>query len=111
MLHPFSVVFDWGDAHMDCFNQHLEHLLDLAPQFADFGRTYLAPLARGIWPKNVKRVLLSVKPRIPVLGKLPDNTFLRLVAKLSKSLAPYLDPTVNQEAPLPREMFERSRRG
>ncbi len=111
MLHPFSVVFDWGDAHIDCFNQHLEHLLDLAPQFADFGRTYLAPLARGIWPKNVKRILLSVKPRIPILGKLPDNTFLRLMAKLSKSLAPYLDPSINQEAPVPREVFERSRAG
>ncbi len=65
MLHPFSIVFDWGDAHMDCFNQHLGHLLELAPQFAEFGSTYVAPLARGIWPDNIKKILLAVKPQGP----------------------------------------------
>ena len=48
MLHPFSIVFDWGDAHMDCFNQHIDHMLDLAPEFGEFGKTYIEPLARGI---------------------------------------------------------------
>jgi flavin-dependent dehydrogenase len=102
MLHPFSIVFDWGDAHMDCFNQHLGHFLELAPEFSDFGKTYLAPMARGVWPKNVKRILLAVKPRIPLLRKLSDETFFKVVARLSKQLAPFLDPSAKQDAPLPR---------
>jgi flavin-dependent dehydrogenase len=102
MLHPFSIVFDWGDAHMDCFNQHLDHMLDLLPEFGDFGKTYLVPLARGIWPKNVKHVLLMAKPRIPLLKHLSDDTYFRLMARFSKKLAPFLDPAAKQEAPLPR---------
>lgn len=105
MLHPFSIVFDWGDAHMDCFNQHLEHLLELAPEFAEFGSTYIKPMARGIWPANVKKVLLMVKPRIPMLRKLSDDAFFKVVARLSKQMAPYLDPAAKQEAPLPRKSF------
>ncbi|NPV59248.1 MAG: NAD(P)/FAD-dependent oxidoreductase [Actinobacteria bacterium] len=107
MLHPFSIVFDWGDAHMDCFNQHLEHILDLAPEFSEFGKTYVAPLARGIWPKNVKRILLKVKPKIPALRRLSDENFFKVVARLSKGLAPYLDPSIRQDAPVPRDVFER----
>jgi flavin-dependent dehydrogenase len=107
MLHPFSIVFDWSDAHMDCFNQHLEHLMDLMPQFTDFGKTYLQPLARGIWPKNVKRVLLALKPKIPGLRRLPDEAYFKVLAKLSKRLAPYLDPDIKQDAPLPREVFRK----
>jgi flavin-dependent dehydrogenase len=107
MLHPFSIVFDWGDAHMDCFNQHLEHLLDLAPEFADFGGTYIKPLARGIWPKNVKRILLQVKEKLPLVRRMPDQAYFRLVARLSKGLAPYLDPDLKQDAPVPRQRFQR----
>ncbi len=110
MLHPFSIVFDWGDAHMDCFNQHLGHFLDIAPQFADFGRKYIAPLARGIWPENVKRILLALKPRIPVFRRLKDEDYFRLLARISKTLAPYLKPGIDQRAPVPREVFEAPRR-
>ena len=102
MLHPFSIVFDWGDAHMDCFNQHLEHFLDLIPEFGQFGKTYIRPMARGIWPRNVKHVLLMVKPRIPGLRHLPDEMYFKVVARLSKKMAPFLDPAAKQEAPLPR---------
>ncbi len=102
MIQPFSIVFDWADAHMDCFNQHLKHLLELAPQFSDFGKTYIAPLARGIWPSNVKSILLKIKPRIPVLRNLSDKNYFRVLARLFKQLAPFLDPAVEQDAPLPR---------
>ncbi len=107
MLHPFSIVFDWGDAHMDCFNQHLEHMLELAPRFGEFGKTYIAPLARGIWPSNVKKVLLQVKPRIPMVRRLSDEQYFKLVARLSKGLRPFLDPAANQQGPIPREIYYR----
>lgn len=106
MLHPFSIVFDWGDAHMDCFNQHLEHLLELAPQFGEFGKTYVAPLARGIWPSNVKKILLAVKPRIPAMRKLSDERYFKVVAKTVRGLRPWLDPDIKQDGPLTREAFE-----
>ncbi len=102
MLHPFSIVFDWGDAHMDCFNQHLEHFLDLIPEFGEFGSTYLKPMARGIWPRNVKHVLLMAKPRVPVLKHLSDERYFKVMARLSKKIAPFLDPGAKQDAPLPR---------
>ncbi len=102
MLHPFSIVFDWGDAHMDCFNQHLGHMLDLIPEFGEFGAKYIAPLGRGIWPQNVKRILSMVKPRIPLFNRLSDERFFKVVARLSRGLAPYLDPGAKQNAPLPR---------
>jgi len=111
MLHPFSIVFDWGDAHMDCLNHHLGHLLDLAPEFGEFGSTYIKPLARGIWPKNVKRILLQLKPRMPGLKHLPDDTYFKVLARLSKSLAPFLDPAARQDAPLPRGSLGGNRRG
>ncbi|MEW6554251.1 MAG: NAD(P)/FAD-dependent oxidoreductase [Actinomycetota bacterium] len=110
MLHPFSIVFDWGDAHMDCLNQHLEHIMDLAPEFADFGKEYVAPLARGIWPKNVKRILLNVKPKLPVLRRLSDENYFKVIARLAKGLAPYLEPGIKQDAAVPRDVYERSRR-
>ncbi len=110
MLHPFSIVFDWGDAHMDCFNQHLEHFLDIAPEFGDFGRKFIAPLARGIWPVNVKRILIAVKRKIPFLRGIGDETYFRLVARISKALAPYLEPGIDQRSPVPRDKFEASRR-
>ncbi len=102
MLHPFSIVFDWSDAHMDCFNQHLEHIMDMAPEFSDFGKTFIAPLARGIWPKNVKRILLTAKPKIPLLNRFSDETYFKVIRRLSKALAPYLDPAAKQDGPLPR---------
>lgn len=107
MLNPFSIVFDWGDAHMDCFNQHLDHFLELAPQFGEFAGTYIKPLARGIWPKNVKHILLNIKPKLPGLRRLSDETYFRVVAKLVKGLSPYLDPNIKQEAAVPREVFNR----
>lgn len=90
MLNPFSVVFDWGDAHMECLNQHIGHFLDLLPEFSEFGSQYLLPLARGISPENVKRILTMVKPKIPLLKHLSDSAFLRVLARVSKPLAPYL---------------------
>lgn len=110
MLHPFSIVFDWGDAHMDCFNQHLSHFLELAPEFGEFGARYIKPLARGVWPSNVKRMLLQVKPRIPGLRRLNDEAYFKVVARLSRSLAPFLDPGAKQDAPLPRGSLERGGR-
>lgn len=102
MLHPFSIVFDWSDAHMDCFNQHLEHFLELAPQFGDFASKFISPMARGIWPSNVKKILSLVKPRIPMLRNLSDETFFKVAARLSRKLRPFLDPAADQRAPLPR---------
>lgn len=101
MLQPFSIFLDWADAHMDFFNQHLRYLLELAPQFSDFGKAYLAPLARGIWPSNVKTILLKLKPRIPVLRNLSDRNYFRVMARLFRQLAPFLDPSVEQDAPCP----------
>jgi len=106
MLHPFSIVFDWGDAHMDCFNQHLDHLMELAPEFGEFGKTYIAPLARGIWPSNIKKILLAAKPKIPALRRLSDENYFKVIAKLVKKLAPYLDPAAKQNAPLSREAYK-----
>jgi flavin-dependent dehydrogenase len=107
MLHPFSIVFDWGDAHMDCLNQHLEHIMDLAPEFSEFAKTYVAPLARGIWPKNVKRILVGMKPKFPLLRRLSDENYFKVIARLSKGLAPYLDPNIKQDAAVPRDIYER----
>lgn len=90
MLSPFSIVFDWGDAHMECLNQHIEHFLELLPEFGDFGHQYLKPFARGIWPSNVQKILLMLKPRLPGFRRLSDRNYLRLIARLSRSLAPYL---------------------
>jgi electron transfer flavoprotein-quinone oxidoreductase len=106
MLHPFSIVFDWGDAHMDCFNQHLEHLLELAPQFSDFAGKFISPMARGIWPSNVKKILSLTKPKIPLFNRMSDETFFKVMAKLSRKLAPFLDPAARQNAPLPRGSLE-----
>jgi len=91
MLNPFSIVFDWGDAHMECFNQHVSHFLDLAPDFGEFGATYIKPLARGVWPENVRRILLMVKPRVWGLRKLSDETYLKVLARVSKGLRPYIE--------------------
>jgi hypothetical protein len=87
---------------MECFNQHLEHIMELAPEFVDFGKTYITPMARGIWPSNVKKILLMVKPKLPLLKNLSDSNYFRVIAKLFKQLAPFLDPAAEQEAPLPR---------
>lgn len=102
MLHPFSICFDWVDSHMECLNHHLEHIMKLAPEFSDFGKTYITPLARGIWPGNVRNMLAMIKPRIPGMRRLSDELFFKVVAKLSKGLAPYLDPSARQDGPLPR---------
>ncbi|MBC7253399.1 MAG: hypothetical protein H5T72_05460 [Actinobacteria bacterium] len=59
-------------------------------------------MARGIWPSNVKAILLKVKPRIPVLRNLSDRNYFRVMARLFKQLAPFLDPSAEQDAPLPR---------
>lgn len=90
MLNPFSIVFDWGDAHLECFNQHLSHFLDMVPEFAEFGGRYLRPLAKSVWPENVRRILLMLKPRLPAVRRLSDERYLWLLARASKSLAPYL---------------------
>jgi flavin-dependent dehydrogenase len=102
MLHPFSIVFDWGDSHMDCFNQHLQHFIELLPEFADFRQTYITPMARGIWPSSMKQILLMIKPKLPLLRNLSDKNFFRVLGKLSKQLAPFLEPGIDQDAPLPR---------
>ena len=83
--------------------------MDLAPEFGDFGKEYVAPLARGIWPKNVKRILLNVKPKIPGLRRLSDDNYFKVIAKLAKGLAPYLEPGLKQDAAVPRDVYERSR--
>ncbi len=88
MLHPFSIVFDWGDAHMECFNQHLEHFLDLAPEFADFAKTYVLPLGKGIHPELVERMMLQLKPNVPVLKHFSDKTYLKVLPRLAKMVMP-----------------------
>jgi len=52
MLNPFSIVFDWGDAHLECFNQHLSHFLDMVPEFAEFGGRYLRRSRRASGPRT-----------------------------------------------------------
>lgn len=96
MLNPFSICFDWGDAHMECLNMHLAHFLDMLPEFSEFGGRYIKPFARGISPENVRRMVLMAKPRVPVLRRLSDEAFVKVVAALSKSLRPYL-----KEMPIP----------
>jgi hypothetical protein len=81
-------------------------MLELAPKFGDFGKTYLAPLSRGIWPRNVKTILLQVKPRIPLVRNLSDENYFKLVAKLSRGLRPWLEPGIKQDAAISREAFE-----
>lgn len=91
MLHPFSIVFDWGDAHIECLNQHLSHFLDLAPEFAGFGKQYVLPLAKGISSENVKRIVLMMKPKFPGLRRLSDKNFLKITSKFVKPLRPYIE--------------------
>lgn len=66
MLHPFSFMFDWGGAHMENLNQHLGHVLDMLPEFSEFGRRYLLPLLFGISPENLGRILNLMKPMLPM---------------------------------------------
>lgn len=91
MLNPFSIVFDWGDAHLECFNQHLSHFLDLAPGFSEFGGRYIKPFAKAVWPENVRRILLMLKPRLPALRKLSDERYLWVLARASRALRPYIE--------------------
>ncbi|MBU1669596.1 MAG: NAD(P)/FAD-dependent oxidoreductase [Actinobacteria bacterium] len=91
MLNPFSICFDWGDAHMECLNMHLSHFLDMLPEFGEFGGRYIKPFARGISPGNVRRMLCMMKPRLPALRRLSDERYLWLLARFSRSLRPYLE--------------------
>jgi len=76
--------------------------LELAPQFSDFAAKFVSPMARGIWPSNMKKILSLAKPKVPLLRILSDETFFKVVSKLSKGLAPFLNPAAKQDAPLPR---------
>ena len=88
--NPFSVLFDWGDAHMECLNQHLLHFLDIVPEFSEYGRRYLLPLARGISPEVGDRIVASMRKKVPLLKYLPESMVRRLAARLLKPLAPAL---------------------
>jgi hypothetical protein len=39
---------------------------------------------------------------VPILRNLSDEAFFKVVSKLSKGLAPFLNPAAKQDAPLPR---------
>ena len=52
-----SPVFDWSDAHMKTFNQHLGHFLDLLGELAEFFKEIVAPLGKGISQENREKIL------------------------------------------------------
>ena len=65
-----SPIFDWSDDHMQTFNDHLGHFLDLLPELSEFGKSYVAPMARGISQENRQKLadLLSS----PIANKFPQ---------------------------------------
>ena len=54
----------------------------------------------------VQKILLQVKPRIPLARNLSDERYFWLVAKLSRGLRPWLEPGIKQDAAISREAFE-----
>ena len=90
-LHPFAVLFDWSDDHVNCLNQHMEHLMDIMPEFSDFGKKYLQPLSSAISPQLVRRVLLQAKLKMPLVRSLSDDLFLKILARLNRRVATALD--------------------
>ena len=65
-----SPIFDWSDDHMQTFNDHLGHFLDLLPEMSEFGKSYVMPMARGISQENRQKLanLLSS----PIVNKFPE---------------------------------------
>ncbi|HQP30607.1 MAG TPA: NAD(P)/FAD-dependent oxidoreductase [Deltaproteobacteria bacterium] len=86
-LHPFGILFDWSDAHMENLNKHINHLLDMMPEYAEFTDRYLKPLGRAINQQTRERILLRIKSNLPVFKYVPDQAFLSVVrgAKSSAS--------------------------
>jgi flavin-dependent dehydrogenase len=90
-LHPFSVLFDWSDDHVSCLNQHIEHMFDMMPEFSDFASEYMSPLANTISPQVVRRALLQAKPKVPLFKFLPDDLYLKLLARLNGQIRSRLE--------------------
>ena len=52
------------------------------------------------------RILLTAKPKIPLLNRFSDEIYFKVIRRLSKALAPYLDAAARQDGPLPRESLK-----
>lgn len=63
-------VFDWSDGHMECFNDHLGHLLDLLPEMAPVV-PHIKPMGRGITNANREKItnliVGSIKKKVPFI--------------------------------------------
>jgi flavin-dependent dehydrogenase len=81
-LHPFAILFDWSDAHMQNLNKHINHLIDMMPEYAGFAGKYLKPLGRGIDRKTRERIMLQAKGSLPLARRLPDRLFLAWAARI-----------------------------
>lgn len=79
-----SPIFDWSDDHMQAFNDHLGHFLDLLPELSDFGKSYVAPMARGITQENRKKIAELISA--PIVEKFPEFIPKSLSAGLTNRL-------------------------
>ncbi len=79
-----SPVFDWSDDHMQAFNDHLGHFLDLLPEMSSFAKENVAPLGKGISIENREKIagLLTggIKAKLPRI--IPERLIKALMRKV-----------------------------
>jgi flavin-dependent dehydrogenase len=81
-LHPFAILFDWSDGHVENLNKHINHMMDMVPEYADFAGKYMKPLGRAINQQTRQRIMLQVKQGLPLAKHVPDKAFLATVQRV-----------------------------
>lgn len=78
-----SPIFDWSDDHMQTFNDHLGHFLDLLPELSDFANKYVFPMRRGISDTNREKIanLISNTINSKLPGYVPEWPVKKVVRK------------------------------
>ncbi len=73
-------VFDWSDGHMNCFNDHLGHLLDILPQLAPIA-PHITPMGRGISDANREKianlVVSAIRKKVPFIPEILVKPLVR----------------------------------
>ncbi len=81
-LNGPSPIFDWSTGHMEAFNDHLGHVLDILPELGEFGKKYVAPLGGGLSDANRDKIAnLLVGPVKSKLPFLPEGMIRKVVRK------------------------------
>jgi len=82
-------VFDWSNGHMECFNDHLGHLLDLLPEMAPVV-PHIKPMGRGITDANREKIASLIvgliKKKVPFMPTFVTKPLVRkLLGKEARS--------------------------